>query len=173
MRPGWALLLAPFLLAGCAGGPNAPGSAAPPPAPPTMLPPSLLVDLGANASAGDPPSLQVYVHAKNGNVRYDFLNLTERNDAPAGDPSLLTWRERVTGRERAYALDEDLDRQHANLSLEAVAGAAKWSWSGNLTLVTTASPPLLRLAFLDPARGWQEPVNVTLPYETLLAPEGP
>lgn len=139
------LLLGPVLLAGCA-------QPAPPPAQGAApLPPSLLVD---RSPAG---TLHLFVHAKQGNVRYDFLNLSVENET-------------LASRAGRYALEEVLDTSAAHILVEATEGSAAYRWEARLALNGTARPPTLRVEAYEPGEGYAEPLERALPFEKLLPP---
>lgn len=151
------LFLAPLLLAGCTQPPPGPSPQATGP-----LPPSLLVDRTANGT------LQVYVHAKQGNVRYDFVNLTEYNDF---EPS-LTWHSRERTHAEVYAVDLVLERPHANLSVEVLEGEVRYAWRATFDLNLTARVAMLDVQAYDAsAEAWDERRTFGLPYEKLLPRE--
>ncbi|MCA1814082.1 MAG: hypothetical protein LC624_09045 [Halobacteriales archaeon] len=145
------LALAPLLIAGCLGsGPQA----QPQTQPISLLPPSLLIDRGATNA-----SLQVYVHAKQGNVRYDAIVITP-HVAEAAAPNATLVHQAV------YAVDVQYDRAQENFTITAFEGPQRYQWDGNVALNLTA--PSIAVSVLDPQRGWLPAVNATLPYETLL-----
>lgn len=151
------LLLPSLLVAGCLQ-PGAPQTA--PPVTTNPLPPSLLLDRTPNGT------LQVYVHAKQGNVRYDFINLTERNDFQPN----LTWVSRTTPHEAAYAVDVDLGAARANLTVDVVQGDARMTWSARVALNETARPATLRVETLEEHGVYATPREFPLPFERLLRP---
>ena len=136
------LLLAALLLAGC----TQPGaSPVPTPGP---LPPSLLVDRSPLGT------LQLYVHAKQGLVRYDHLNLTVDNAT-------------AFRRAGAYSLEEVLPSSSGHVQVDVVQGELAWTWAARLALDPGEHPPLLTVEVLEdgeyaPAR------DFGLPYEKLL-----
>lgn len=145
----WLLLLAPLLLAGCTQGPAGPGPAAAP----GPLPPSLLVDRTANAT------LQVYLHAKHGNVRYDFINVTVEN---------LT----VASEALAYAVDLHLAVPAAHLDVTVVEGEVTYRWAARYALNDTEDPPLLTVEPFDREAGtYDDARDAALPHEKLLPRE--
>ena len=120
----------------------------------------------ANASR---VKLQLYVHAKHGNVRYDAVNITEYNDF---EPN-LAWHSTTRSEQDVYALDALLRGPRANLTVEVLEGSVAYRWSGRLLLNLTADPPLLTVEAFEPL-GERAPLsNVTLPFEALLAREVP
>jgi hypothetical protein len=147
------LVLAPLLLAGCTQ-PAEPMQ----PAAPSALPPSLLLD---RTVAG---TLQLYVHAKQGNVRYDFINVTEWNDFQPN----VTWSNRTSPREDAYALDLDVGRGRATFAVEVVEGDTHYAWGARVALNDTARPPSINVAAMDPDGSFGAARDVALPYEKLL-----
>lgn len=140
------LLLAPLLLAGC----TQPG-ASPPPTP-GPLPPSLLVDRALQGT------LQLYVHAKQGNVRYDFINLSVEN------ATLLI-------RASAYAVDHTLPEAAAHVEVEAVDAGVVYHWAARVALNETARPTSLIVETWDGEEGYSFPREFALPYEKLLPRE--
>lgn len=115
--------------------------------PPSLLPPSLLVDRGLS------DGLQLYVHAKQGNVRYAFINLSVENATARGLVEI-------------YSFETELATRAAHVLVDAVEGSVTYSWEGRLELNET-----------DDERMWVEPLTedgyadrfvALLPYEKLL-----
>lgn len=152
------LALAPLLVAGCLQ----PGpSPAPSPAPASLLPPTLLIDRGSQNG-----SLQFYVHAKQGNVRYDWINLTL---APPGEAGNFTRRSPTNTVHDAYALDVVADQPRLDVRVEAVAGERFYAWAAGVALnLTGARPTLHILPMAGAGAGASGDRNVTLPFEELL-----
>jgi hypothetical protein len=149
------LLAVPLLLlAGCTQETPSPPS----PPGPGALPPSLLVDRSANGT------LQVYVHAKQGNVRYAFINLTEFNDF---EPN-LTWSSRTRPFPSVYAVDLDLGVPAANLSVEVVEGDVTYRWQARHILNLTAEPMTLIVQPYDAGERAAPARDHSLPFEKLL-----
>lgn len=143
------LLLSPLLLslAGCIGeqGPPQPG--------PGPLPPSLLLDRLPNGT------LQLYLHAKHGNVRYGFLNVTVENTTQVSRPF-------------AYAIDLALGVKGAHLAVEAVEGEVPYHWEARYQLNETGPVPLLTVETYDGhENGYAVGREFGLPYEKLLPRE--
>lgn len=149
MRVLW-LLLAPLLLAGCTQSPAGAG----PLVSPGPLPPSLLLDRTANGT------LQVFVHAKQGLTRYDFINLSVEN---------IT----LLSRARAYAVDVPLDVPAAHLGVEVVEGEVTYVWAARYALNLTADGPMLTVETVDDHGAYAEPRDVALPHEKLLPRDEP
>lgn len=151
------LLALALLLAGCTQ-----PQAGPTPQAPGPLPPSLLLDRTTNGT------LQVYVHAKQGNVRYDVVNLTEFNDFMLN----ATWYSSTRGFRDVYAVDEDLGRPHANLSVEVLEGEVHYAWRATFDLNLTGRALMLDVKAYDAAdEAWDEKRTYGLPYEKLLPRE--
>jgi hypothetical protein len=152
------LLLLALLLAGCTQ-PTTPQ--AQPSGPGLVLPPSVLFD---RTSSG---TLQLYVHAKQGNVRLDWANVTLRGDFHVGNGTNATGTERTESFERRYAVDLDLGAPRVNVTLEAIDRGARYTWSGRVLLNDTVATRV----HVQPwtAEGWSRPLNATLPFETYLA----
>jgi hypothetical protein len=150
MRAAW-LLVAALVCTGCVS----PDAAPAPPAPPgaSLLPPSVVVDRAVGRDA-----LQVYVHAKQGNVRYAHLNLSVDN---------ATMEQRAG----AYALDVVLDRTEAHLVVEVVDGDVPYRWAARVALNLTEEPRTLLVAAHDPGDGYARERAHALPYEKLLPRE--
>jgi hypothetical protein len=150
------LVLAPLLLAGCAER----GGVPPPPA---AVPPSLLIDRAGN------DTLQVFVHAKQGNTRYAHLDLawSDNTTGALGPAERRAWND-------TYAFDVALGTNAAALLVQAQlrdVGQQRYYWNGSVALNLSAAPPTLRVLALPllpgapslgPAREQQ------LPFETLL-----
>lgn len=146
------LLLATALLAGC----TQPEAG---PAPPSLVPPSLVVDRVGNAS------LQLYVHSKQGNVRYDFVNLTEHNDREVSDWSSAE----VTRRTMAYAVDVVLPKPWVNLTVEVVESDVRYVWRATFDLNLTGRNPAVDVHAYDAAGdAWEPRRTLGLPFEKLL-----
>jgi hypothetical protein len=155
-----SLLLLALLLAGCTQ-PTTPQ--AQPSGPALVLPPSVLFDRTSNGT------LQLYLHAKQGNVRLDWTNVTLRNDfqTNAANRTNATWTERTQSFERRYAVDLDLGATRANVSVEAVDRGTHYTWSGRVLLNDTVATRVRIEPWTD--EGWSRPFNATLPFETYLA----
>jgi len=136
-----------LLLAGCVQ----PDAASPPPAVPgsSLLPPSLLVDRSPR------DTLQVVVHAKQGLVRYAFVNLTINGTL-------------MTSRQATYAVEEVLNTSLGAVQVDVVDGSVAYHWQAFLALNLTAQPPTLAVRASEASD--QAPLREqALPFEKLLA----
>lgn len=147
------LLVFPLLLTGCTQTETSPARSPTGPSPSTLiasLPPALLVDRSLQGT------LQLVVHAKQGNLRYDFINITVDNAT-------------LQSERGAYTAEIVLNTTQARVVVQVVATEGKYAWRAWLQLNATAKPPTVLIQPLDAANSPQQ--NATLPFEKLLEAE--